>query len=80
MDNELLKNFIGKDESIIIAIIWEISVKSGSTVSWTRPIRRRDDIVEFKKLMVDLEQRGIVETSQPSWLNPVVWLERTPGS
>ena len=56
-----------------------INTTGSGPIAWTRPIRNRMNQVKFDELVNDLEQRGIVEPSKSTWLNPVVLVEKKSG-
>lgn len=63
-----------------IPIKCTIVTKCASPISWSCPIRRYKDKVEFEELINKLEKDGIVEESQSSWCHPVVLTRKKSGS
>jgi hypothetical protein len=49
-------------------------------VSWTRPIKSFSDKKEFEMIVRDLEEKGVIEPSKSTWLNPVVLTRKKNAS
>lgn len=56
-----------------------IDTENATPVSWSRPIRSREQQRKLEELVNDLEGKGIVEPSESMWLNPVVLVEKKTG-
>ena len=76
--NELIRKLEKKIKNIPIEC--EFKTEPGKIVSWSRPIRNRQDKKEFIDLVEDLERRGIVEPSRSLWLNPIVLQRKKNGT
>lgn len=68
---------VGKKE---VPVLCRINTETISPFSWTTSIRSFKDRADFKRLIEDLESRGIVEPSQSTWLNSVVLCRKKNGS
>jgi hypothetical protein len=70
----LSNNVVKKIQQKIKCIPVECKIETGNSpvVSWNRPIRSLKYKEDFEELLKDLEERGVIENSTSTWLNPVV--------
>jgi hypothetical protein len=57
-----------------------IDTKDSAPTSWSRPIKNLKDKADFKILLKEYMEKGIVEKSVSSWCNPVVLIRKKTGN
>ncbi|EJW04360.2 hypothetical protein EDEG_04246, partial [Edhazardia aedis USNM 41457] len=70
-------NVIGAQQRFPVTC--SIKTKSEKVISWTRPIKSYHQKQKFEKIIVDLEERGIIEPSTSKWCHPVVLTTKKNG-
>ncbi len=63
-----------------IQIKCAFKTKEDKVISWTRPIRNRQDQEDFIKFVDELEAREIIETSTSEWISPLVLQRKKNGN
>ena len=79
--NRIVKEIEGKSlNNKIIPGECSIDTQGAGPVSWSRPIRNHKDLTDFRVLIRELEEKGIIEPSTSNWLNPVVLVRKRDGT